>query len=206
MDGRRLSELIVDSYIQDDQRIVDNQARQEFLNQGRPMSSLFASLGGPSAAQLSQQLQDTVTLAAVDLQAVEPLMNAVDDLALALKNENQNDVARARTYAQSFTNIFGSQVPPSYIDLGNFTGHLPAYSALHRCPRLPMTVRSLSARLSSPRNTGRNEPERAEFRSTSQFHHVPLTDQRTASYTAIANRFAGDFVVGRLPGLPFHRA
>ena len=31
-------------------------------------------------------------------------------------------MAKARQYAQSYTSIFGSEVPPSYIDLGSFAG------------------------------------------------------------------------------------
>ena len=193
MDGRRLSELIVDSYIKDDQRIVDNQARQEFLNQGRPMSSFFTSLGGPSAAQLAQQLQDTVTLSAVDLQAVDPLVAAVDDLALALKNENQNDVARARTYAQSFTNIFGNQVPPSYIDLGNFTGHL---SGLFGSSPVSQAADAVRLALSQAVIAEKHGPKRAGatgisiYFPNSTMYRSPVSGP--ASYTAIANRFAAN--------------
>ena len=34
--------------------------------------------------------------------------------------QTRQAVAQARTYAQSFTSIFGKEVPASYIDLGNF--------------------------------------------------------------------------------------
>jgi hypothetical protein len=191
MDGRRLSELIVDSYIQDDQRIVDNQARQEFLNQGRPMSSFFSSLGGPSAAQLAQQLQDTVTLAAIDLQAVDPLVAAVDDLALALKDVNQNEVARARTYSQSFTNIFGNQVPPSYIDLGNFTGHL---SGLNISSQVEQATGVVQAALGQAVIAEKHGPKRSGangisiYFPNSTLYRSPISGP--ASYTAIASRFA----------------
>jgi len=76
--------------------------------------------GGPTAAQITEQIQRTITLAAVDLSAIPELSNAVNDLSYALQNEDQRQVAQARNYAQSFTSIFGNQVPPSYIDLGNF--------------------------------------------------------------------------------------
>ena len=191
MDGRRLSELIVDSYIQDDQRIVDNQARQEFLNQGRPMSSFFSSLGGPNAAQLATQLEETATLAAIDLEAVEPLMKSVDDLALTLKDENQNDIARARTYAQSFTNIFGNQVPPSYIDLGNFAGHL---SGLFRSSPVSQAAENVQAALSQAVIAEKHGPKRSGangisiYFPNSTMYRSPISGP--ASYTAIASRFA----------------
>ncbi len=53
---------------QDDQRIVDDQARAEFLRQGSPMGGLF---GAPRlrAEQLAKQMEQDVTLTAVDLDA-----------------------------------------------------------------------------------------------------------------------------------------
>lgn len=193
MDGRRLSELIVDSYIQDDQRIVDTQARQEFLNQGRPMSSFFSSFGTPSAAQLAQQLQDSVTLSAVDLQAVDPLLAAVDGLALALQEVNQNDVARARTYAQSFTSIFGQQVPPSYIDLGNFSGHLARLGFPSQVEQAAQAVQTaigqaVIAEKHGPKRPGANGV--SIYFPNSTMYRSPVSGP--ASYTAIASRFAGD--------------
>ena len=40
MDGAELGQLIVESYIQEDQRIVDDQARAEMLTRGSPMGGL----------------------------------------------------------------------------------------------------------------------------------------------------------------------
>ena len=74
----------------------------------------------PSARQLTQQIEQGVTLTAVDLGAIPALNESVNHLALALQEGQQKPVAQARTYAQSFTSIFGSDVPPSYIDLGSF--------------------------------------------------------------------------------------
>jgi hypothetical protein len=124
MDGGTLGQLIVDSYIQDDQRIVDDRARAEFLKQGSPLSGLFNFLGGMSAAQVTQQMETNITLTAVDLSQVAALNSRVNELAYVLQNVNQNKVAQARTYAQSFTSVFGKDVPPSYIDLGNFAALL----------------------------------------------------------------------------------
>jgi hypothetical protein len=117
LDGPGLARLIVDSYIVDDQRIINDQARAEFLRQGSPLGSLF---GGVSAEQLADQVQQDITLTAVDLEAIPALNESVNRLAYMLQNADQRSVAQARAYARSFTNIFGSNVPPSYIDLGNF--------------------------------------------------------------------------------------
>ncbi len=117
MDGGDLGKLIVDSYIRDDQRIVDESARSEFLRQGSPMGG-FYSQQLPSAAQVANQLSRDITITAVDLDAFPALMNQVNELAVALQDEDQSAVANARTYAQSFTNIFGRGQSP-YIDLGS---------------------------------------------------------------------------------------
>jgi hypothetical protein len=121
MDGGALGRLIVQSYIQDDQRIVDDQARAEFLRQGSPLGGLFGSLGTMSAGQLADQLERGVTLATVDLEALPKLNRSINEFAFALQEqEDLPAVAQARNYAQSFTSIFGKEVPASYIDLGSF--------------------------------------------------------------------------------------
>ncbi len=125
MDGAELARLIVESYVQEDQRIVDDQARAEFLARGSPLGGLF---GLPTAQQLAQQMQDDTTLTAVDLHAMPALINSVNELSYALQVADQKNVARARSYAQSFTSVFGKEVPPSYLDLGNLAQLLKAES------------------------------------------------------------------------------
>ena len=46
--------------------------------------------------------------------------------------EYQRAIAQARSYAQSFTSIFGKDVPPSYIDLGHFAQLAGRTSGLRR--------------------------------------------------------------------------
>lgn len=120
LDGAQLGQLIVDSYIVDDQRIVDDAARADLVGRGSPMGSLFGSASLPSAAEVARQMSQRITLAVVDLQAMPELMKSLNDLAVALQGASQRNVAQARSYAQSFTSIFGRDVPPAYIDLGNF--------------------------------------------------------------------------------------
>ena len=129
MDGGTLGQLIVDSYIQEDQRLVDENERAEFLKQGSPLGGLFSFLGSMSADQVAQQLESSITLTAVDLGKVAALNTRLNELAYVLQNANQKQVAQARTYAQSFTSVFGSDVPASYIDLGNFVALLQKESS-----------------------------------------------------------------------------
>jgi hypothetical protein len=51
---------------------------------------------------------------------IPEFLQSFNDLAFSLQEADQRDVAQARSYAQSFTSIFGKDVPPSYIDLGHF--------------------------------------------------------------------------------------
>ena len=116
MDGAELGRLIVDSYIAEDERIVDDQARAEWLSRGSPLGGTF---GLPTAEQLVQQLEGSITLSAIDLSEIPALNDSFNAFAYTLQSANQSQVARARSYAQSFTSIFGQQVPPSYLDLGH---------------------------------------------------------------------------------------
>ena len=116
--GADLSKAIVDTYISGDQRIVDDQARAELV-----LSRIFPRHAQrPSAAQVADQLSQDVTLTAVDLAHLPPLNDAVNNFAAVAQQVDPRALAKARQYAQSYTSIFGSQVPPSYIDLGNFAG------------------------------------------------------------------------------------
>lgn len=120
MSTDQLAATIVDTYIQLDQRIVDESARADFLRQGSQIGGFF---GAPqvSAAQLARQLEANITLTAVDLKAFPQLIATFNQFLYQLQDENQSAVASAKNYAQSFTSIFGKEVPPSFIDLGHFS-------------------------------------------------------------------------------------
>ncbi len=108
IDAATLGETIVQTYIQQDERILDDNARADMLGRGA------------SARQVVQKMYGGATLSAVDLTAFTDLMNALNDLAYALQNVDQKAVAKARSYAQSYTSVFGRNARPSYLDLGNF--------------------------------------------------------------------------------------
>jgi hypothetical protein len=111
--GRELGQSIVDSYIVEDQRVTDPNARAQFVGRG-----------GISAQQLAAQLEQTVTLAAVDLSQIPAAMEGLNQFSLYLQNMDQRAVAQARNYAQPFTSVFGQNVPASYIDLAHFSALL----------------------------------------------------------------------------------
>ncbi len=107
-DGATLGKNVVDTYIQEDARILDDQARAEMVGRG------------PSARQVMKKMYSGATLSAVDLAAYTDLMDALNHLAYTLQDADQKAVAKARSYAQAYTSVFGRNARPSYIDLGNF--------------------------------------------------------------------------------------
>ena len=190
MTGAELSKLVVDSYISDDQRIVDDEARADLLRQGSPMGGLFG-LTTPSSTQVASQMGRNVTLSAVDLSKVPALVGAVNDLCMALQGADQRAVAQARSYAQSFTNVFGQQVPPPYVDLGNLVQLLqqsdPSAAVGGAAGNVLGALRA--ALVAEKHGSGKSGATGvAIYFPNSLLFRTPATGP--TSYTAIASRFA----------------
>ncbi len=190
MDGADLSRLIVDSYILDDQRIVDDEARADMLRQGSPMSGLFG-FTVPTSDQLATQMGRDVTLSAIDLSAVPALVDSVNGLVGALQEVDQRPVAQARSYAQSFTNIFGSQVPASYIDLGHWSELLKENNVGTAADQqVDRVLAALQAAVIAEKH-GPGKPGAsgvAIYFPNSQLYRAPVAGP--PSYNVIAQRFA----------------
>ncbi len=192
MGGAQLGSLIVDSYIIDDQRIVDNQARAEFVGRGSPLDSLFGVSSGPTAEQITRQLSQNITLTAADLSQVPALMNALNNLAYAMQSGDQRVVAQARSYAQSFTSIFGEQVPPSYIDLGSFVELVARNSS---DSAVNQATNEVLAAIQAVVVAEKHGPKRPGATGISVYFPNSAIFQNARggmeSYTAAADRFAG---------------
>ena len=119
MSNQQLASEIVSTYVSQDLRIVDDQARQDFLRQGSPMSGFFG-ISSVTADQLAKQIGRDGTLTAVDLDTLPVLMTQFNNFAYILQDEDQSVVATERSYTQAFTSVFGKQSGQSYIDLGHF--------------------------------------------------------------------------------------
>jgi hypothetical protein len=109
MGGEELAHEVVGSYIVEDERILDDDARyvlmgEEDTTQEEAVADFFSS----------------VTLTAVDLSQIPALVSALNGFTDVLVNEDQPTIAEARAYAQSYESVFGDDEPASYIDLGNF--------------------------------------------------------------------------------------
>lgn len=200
MDGGQLGQVIVDSYIIDDQRVVDDQARTEFVGRGA------------TARQLANRLERDTTLTAIDLQAVPGLMASVDDFAYTLQGLDQRAVAQARNYAQAFTSIFGSNVPASYIDLGNFAQLLKRESGSAAIGQAVDTMLAAVKQAVIAEKHGPNKPGAtgvSVYFPNSQLYRSAAAGP--PSYTGIARRFAesslwDDFLAFHYTGRRFEPA
>ncbi|MEJ2748863.1 MAG: clostripain-related cysteine peptidase [Anaerolineae bacterium] len=132
-------------------------------------------------------------LTAVDLAALPNLMNSVNNLAYTLQSGDQRTVAQARTYAQSFTSVFGSNIPPSYIDLGNFSALLQQQSGSGDVSSAANQVLTALNQTIIAEKHGPDKPGATGvsiYFPNSQLYGNPITGPE--SYTAVANRFAQD--------------
>lgn len=111
--GAELAKAIVNSYIVNDLRITDDDARSVFLEELGEDPTLTAKAVG-------QEMSTDATLTALDLTKFTKLMAALNDFAFALTTSDPVAIAKARTYAQAFATVFDPEKPSPYIDLGNF--------------------------------------------------------------------------------------
>lgn len=88
----------------------------------------------PNAEQEIARLMETQTLSAINLDQLSNVTTALNDLAYKLQFIDQTTLAYARSYAQSFDNVFADErsqdeVPPPYIDLGHFVQVIQALTS-----------------------------------------------------------------------------
>jgi len=191
MDGAELSRFIVQSYIQSDESILDPEARADFLSQGSPFAGLFGPPTDVSPQQLAREIGQTSTLSAIDLSQLGLLNEAVNELAYVFQQADQKALAGSRTYAQSFTSVFGSQVPASYVDLGNFLEIVKQKSTSADIERAADDVLAAIDQAVISEKHGPKKPGAtgiAIYYPNSQLYQNALTGAE--SYTAIAGRFA----------------
>jgi hypothetical protein len=99
VDGSGLSQSIVSTYVTND--IV--------LTEGRA-----------TADEIAQE-EATTTLSAIESARMPDVIGAMNQFVSAITSVDQTLVAEARTYTRSYFSLFGEEVSPSFIDLGNFS-------------------------------------------------------------------------------------
>jgi hypothetical protein len=156
------------------------------------MGGLFGGTA-PTSAEVARQMERDVTLATVDLSAVPALVDSVNTLCAALQGGNSRSVSQARSYAQSFTSIFGQQVPPAYIDLGSFVQLLKQAGDSASVNQAADGVLAALRQAVVAEKHGAGKPGAtgvAIYFPNSQLFDSPVAGP--VSYTAIASRFASE--------------
>lgn len=116
MTGAHLGEVVVRTYIDGDIALVD------------------------APRELVEQMQASVTMAAVDLAVIPDLLAALDAMLVEVSEIDQGNVAQARYFSQAYFSIFGKGVPQSFLDLGHLTQML---SAEGKSPELSQATEDL---------------------------------------------------------------
>jgi len=99
MDGSGVSQSIITTYVINDTVLSDGRA---------------------SSDEIAQE-EATTTLSAIESARVPDVIGAMNQFVSATASLDQSLVAEARTYARSYFSLFGEEVSPSFIDLGNFS-------------------------------------------------------------------------------------
>jgi clostripain len=99
MNGSGLSQSIVSTYITNDLLLTETKASSDEIAQEEAMT----------------------TLSAIESARVPDVIGAMNQFLSAVASLDQSLVAEARTYSRSYYSLFGEEVSPSFIDLGNFS-------------------------------------------------------------------------------------
>jgi hypothetical protein len=196
MSGADLAKVVVDSYISEDYRITDDNARMSFIEEN------YESGSDLSAAQVAEDMSVDVTMTAVDLSKIAALNEAMNQLTLTLTNVDQSSVAAARSYAQSYTSVFDKDIPDSFIDLGNFAGLVSDETGDSDVANAAQQVNSALQQAVLAEKHGDQKPGSTglAFYFPNSELYTMTTDEEWVSYTSTANRFAAaslwdDFLV-----------
>ncbi|HUE99930.1 MAG TPA: clostripain-related cysteine peptidase [Anaerolineales bacterium] len=99
VDGSGLSQSIISTYV---------------------INDILLTGGRASSEEIAQE-ESTTTLSAIESARVPDVIGAMNQFVSAITLLDQSLVAEARTYSRSYYSLFGEEVSPSFIDLGNFS-------------------------------------------------------------------------------------
>lgn len=200
MDGAELAKTAVSSYIVEDSIVVDAKARAKYVE------SYYD--GNISVADLKKDLTKTVTLSAIDLEAMPELFSSLDNLAVAMSKINQKVVAAARTRTRAFESIYGEDEPSPYIDLGHFVKLVQSGSSSKAVSQAADEVKAAmkAAVIAEMHGTSKKSSTGISiYFPTSGLFEQEGSDYET--YTNIASRFSeeslwDDFLTSHYTGKP----
>ncbi|HEY1014813.1 MAG TPA: clostripain-related cysteine peptidase [Herpetosiphonaceae bacterium] len=185
IDGAELSRAIVDSYIEQDQQIIDDEARAKYVER------MYDYTDETTAEQIAEEESKQITLTAVDLRKIPDVVGSLNNLVTVLAGSEQKSVAAARRYAEAFETVFDSELPKPYIDLGSFLKLLKSKSD---DPDVDAAADELRAVIDSSIVQEKHGEDKAG--ATGIAIHFPNSklykdpDAGAASYTQVANTFA----------------
>lgn len=196
MSAAELASIVVDSYISEDYRITDDDARISFIEENYDYGSSM------SARQVAEDMSVDITLTAVDLSQIAVLNEAMNELVMALTYADQSSVAAARSYAQSYTSVFDKDIPDSFIDLGNFAELVADESGDTDVDNAARQVINTLHQAVLAEKHGEQKPGSTgiSFYFPNSELYQMTTDEEWVSYTSTADRFAAaslwdDFLV-----------
>lgn len=99
MGGDQLSQSIISTYIVNDILLTELRATSD---------------------EIARE-QSTTTLSAIESARMPDVIGAMNQFVSVMTTLDQTLVAEARTYTRSYFSLFGEEVSPSFIDLGNFS-------------------------------------------------------------------------------------
>ncbi|MBO9394754.1 MAG: hypothetical protein J7458_17730 [Caldilinea sp.] len=186
--GRDVARTVVRTYIVDDARIQDEDARRAYVLENYGVEE------DVDPDELAEQERQSVTLTAINLTKFPALIEALNEFAFALTEVDPAAIARARTYAQSFESVFGEDAPSPYIDLGHFANLVVQFT---ESESLEQALRDFTRAYKAAILAEMHGAARPGATGYSIFFPTPNllfavgTESSEPSYTAYASRFAG---------------
>ncbi len=99
----------------------------QFIVSTYVVNDVLLSGGRVSADEIAQE-EATTTLSAIESARVPDVIGAMNQFVSAAASLDQSLVAEARTYSRSYFSLFGEEVSPSFVDLGNFSEVLATFT------------------------------------------------------------------------------
>ena len=186
MTGADLAKAVVDSYVYEDYRITDEEARVSFIEENYDYGVDM------TADELAADMSIDTTMSAFDLSQIAVLNEAMNELAIVLSNTDQSSVAAARSYSLSYTSVFDKGIPDSFIDLGSFIELVVEESGDSDVAAAAQAVLEAlnNVVIGEKHGEQRSGSTGLSFYFPNSELYGMTTDEEFVSYTSIADRFA----------------
>lgn len=207
MSAGELAQAFVDGYIVQDAFLTDPNTR--------PFMALIRGLPPEATTEQVAATYDNITMGAYDLGQLQGLTAALNELAAALAGVDQTRVAEARSYAQSYASVFGTEAPEPFIDLGHWASLLQ--QSLAQEPPALAALENLQAALDRVVTAEKHAPQRpgstgiSIYFPNSVLFGLTFAPENPNNYQASTRRFSAaslwdDFLHFHYTGRPIQAA